>query len=116
MRQEAAPEGMSPAQQWVLTDRGDKFVMKTKQKLEISGANASEGLKATKIEASGGDAEIIVFDDDGVQSSVDLEIARDDVDQSQEILANMQDTVSTASSEKMSDFSEVILQPSEGSK
>ena len=85
---------MSP-QQWILVDP-DKLVLKRKRKLEVSDANASKGLKATKLQASRGDPEI----------------ARDDVEQGQEMLANMEDIVSTANSEKMSNYSEVILQPS----
>ena len=68
--------------------------------MEVSDANASERLKETKIQASRGDPEI----------------ARDDVDQGQETLANMQDIVSTTSSEKTSDLDEVISQSSEMSK
>ena len=99
VRQASAPEGVSSAQKWILV-HPDKLVLQRKRKLEVSDANASERLKASKIQASRGDPEI----------------ARDDVDQSQEMLVNMQDIVSTVSSEKMSNYSEVIFQPSENSK
>ena len=107
---------MSPAQRWILTDPGDKFVMKKKGKLEVSNADASDRLMTTKIQASSMDPEIIIVDDDGVQSGVDTENARDDIYQGQEMLVNTQHAVSTANFEKMRDFSEVILQPSERSK
>ena len=100
MRQTSAPEGVSPAQRWILLDPGVEFVMKRQQKLEASDANASDRLNETKIQASRGDPEI----------------ARDDVDQGQETLANMQDIVSTTSSEKTSDLDEDISQSSEMSK
>ena len=99
MRQASAPEGVSPAQRWTLLDP-DKLVWKRQQNLEVSDANASESLKETKIQAFRGDPEI----------------ARDDVDQGQETLANMQDIVSTTSSEKTSDLDEDISQSSEMSK
>ena len=100
MRQASAPEGVSPAQRWILLDPGVEFVLKRQRKLEVSDANASERLKVTKIQASRGDPEI----------------ARDDVDQDREMLANMQDIVSTASSEKTSDLDEINSQSSERSK
>ena len=78
----------------------DKFVLKRKQKLEVSDANASESLKESKIQASRGDPEI----------------ARHDVDQGREMLENSQDIVSTTSSEKTSDLDDVISQTSERSK
>ena len=99
VRQASVSEGMSPEQKWILVDP-DKLVLQRKRKLEVSDANVSENLKASKIQAS----------------REDPEIARDDVDQSQEMLANTQDIVSTANSEKMSNYSEVIFQPSENSK
>ena len=98
-RQASAPEGVSPAQRWILLDP-DQFVWKRQQKLEVSGADASKRLKENKIQSSRGDPDI----------------ARDDVDQGQETLANMQDIVSTASFEKMSDLDEDISQSSERSK
>ena len=100
MRQASAPEGVSPAQRWILLDPGDKFVLKRKQKLEVSGANASKRLKETKIQAS----------------REGPEIAREDVDQGWEMLASTQDIVSTASSEKTSDLDQDISQSSERSK
>ena len=99
MRQEA-PEGVSPAQCWILLDPGVKFVVKRQQKLEVSDANASESLKETKIQASRGDPEI----------------TRDDIDQGREMLVSTQDIVSTTSSEKTSDLDEDISQSSERSK
>ena len=115
MRQASAPEGVSPAQRWILVDPGDEYILKRKRKLEVSDANASERLKATKLQPSSGDPEIIIIDDDGVRSSMDLEIARDDVDQGQQMSVNMQDIVSTASSENVTDFREVS-RPSQRSK
>ena len=100
MRQASAPEGVSPAQRWILLDPGNKFVLKRKIKLEVSDANASERLKETKIQAS----------------SEDPEIARDDVDQGLEMLANTEDIVSTTTSEETSDLDEDISQSSERSK
>ena len=100
MRQASAPEGVSPAQRWILLDSGEKFVLKRQQKLEVIDVNVSERLKETKIQAPRGDSEI----------------ARDDIDQGREMLANMQDIVSTTSSEKTSDLDEVISPSSERSK
>ena len=106
--QASAPEGVSPAaQRWILVDPGDEYILKRKRMLEVSNANASEGIKATKIQPSSVDPEIIIIHDDGVRSSMDLEIARDDVDQGQQMSVNMQDIVSTASSENVTDFREL---------
>ena len=100
MRQASAPEGVSPAQRWILLDPGVEFVLKRQQKLEVSDANASERLKETKVQASRGDSEI----------------ARDDVDRGQEILTNTQDIVSMTSSEMTSDLDAIISPSSEMSK
>ena len=115
VRQASAPEGVSPAQRWILVDPGDEYILKRKRKLEVSDANASERLKATKLQPSSGDPEIIIIDDDGVRSSMDLEIARDDVDQCQHISENIQDIVSITSSGNVTDFREVS-RPSQRSK
>ena len=96
--QASAPEGESPAQEWILTDPDDNFVIKTKQKLEASDDNA---LKVTKLQPP----------------NVDTEVARDNVDDGEVMMsANMQDTSSTESSDKKTDFKEVIAQQTGESK
>ena len=89
---------MSPAQRWIITDPDDIFVIKTKQKLEASNDIA---LKMTKLQAP----------------SVDTEVTRDNVDDGEVMMpAIMQDTTATASSDKMTDFKEVIAQQTGESK
>ena len=84
---------MSLAQRWILTDPDDEFIIRTNQKLEASDDNV---LKVTKVQAS----------------SVDAEVTTDNVDDSEVIMsATMQDTTSTASSDKKGDFKEVISLP-----
>ena len=98
MRQALVPDGVSPAQRWILTDPDEKLIIKTKRKLEASDDNA---LKKIKMQAP----------------SVDTEVTRDNVGDSEEMMsANMQDTPSTASSDKKTDFKEVIPQQSGESK
>ena len=93
MRQASAPEGVSPAHRWILIDRDNKFIIKTKPKLEASDDNAIK--EVTKVQAP----------------SVDTEVTRDYVDDSEVMKsAKMQDTTSTASSDKKTDFKEVIAQ------
>ena len=99
VRQASSPEGVSPAQRWILIDHDDKFIIKTKQKLEASDDNAIK--EATKMQAL----------------SVDTEVTRDNVDDSEAMIsANMQDTTSTASSDKKTDLKEVIAQQTGESK
>ena len=81
--QASAPEGVSPAQRWILIDPDDQFIIKTKQKLETSDDNAIN--EVTKTQAL----------------TVDTEVTRDNVDDGEEMMsAKMQDTTSTASSDK----------------
>ena len=65
MRQASAPEGVSPAQRWILIDPDDKLIIKTKQKSEASDDNA---LKMIKMQAP----------------SIDTEVTRDNVDDSED--------------------------------
>ena len=97
MRQASAPEGVSPAQRWILIDPDDKLIIKKKKKLEASDDNA---LKATKMQAP----------------SVDTEVTRDNVDNGEVMSANMPDTTSTASTDKKTDFKEAIAQQTGESK
>ena len=98
VRQASAPEGVSPAQRWILIDPDDKLI-KTKQKLEASDDNAIK--EATIMQAP----------------SVDTEVTRDNVDDSEVMMsANMQDTTSTASSDKKTDFKKVTAQQTGESK
>ena len=57
MRQASAPEGISPAQRWILTDP-DEF----KKKLDASTKSAYESFKATDISSSHGDPESTMED------------------------------------------------------
>ena len=99
VRQASAPEGVSPALGWILIDPNDKFIIKTKQKLEASDDNAIKAV--TKVQAP----------------SVDSEVTRDNVDDSEVMKsAKMQDTTSTVSSDKKTDFKEVIAFQIGGSK
>ena len=59
MRQASAPEGMSPAQKWILTDP-DEF----KKKLDASAKSASESFKETDLPTSHDNSESIKENDD----------------------------------------------------
>ena len=102
VRQASAPECVSPAQRWILIDPDDKFIIKTKQKLEASDDKAIK--EVTIMQAP----------------SFDTEITRDTVDEGEVMMsANVQDTTSTASSDKKTDFKdfkEVIAQKTGESK
>ena len=60
VRQASAPEGVSPAQRWILTDP-EEF----EKKLDTSTKGASEILKPTDLEASHDDPESNKEDDKG---------------------------------------------------
>ena len=59
MRKASAPEGVSPAQRWILTD-----VDEIKKKQDASDKSASESFKATDLSSSHGDPESTKEDDD----------------------------------------------------
>ena len=59
MRQASAPEGVSPAQRWILT-----AVDEIKMKQDASDKSASESFKATDLSSSHGDPESTKEDDD----------------------------------------------------
>ena len=91
---------MSTTQRWILV-HPDGFVLKRKRKLEVNDtSNTFEGLKAAKIQPS----------------RRDPVITREDVDQGQGTLANMQDSVSTTSTEMMRNLDEFSLRPFQSSK